>query len=173
MGGTDLNDQYNSYYRSTYSTKKWAPRIFSHFLMLSITNARALYMSFHDMTDPKSLPLFEFIDSILNSLIQSEDNNSSSSESEGDEEAPLPKKRRSVTTQLGCVTRLKGHAHTPANDGNTRRNCPVCDKRSRIFCVECNTCLHIDGDGEDSCWWRYHNLDTFREGDDEGGVYEV
>ena len=49
MGGTDLCDQYSSYYEFEHRTTKWHRRILTHFSMVSLRNAHILYM-----TDPKN-----------------------------------------------------------------------------------------------------------------------
>ena len=49
MGGTDLCDQYSSYYEFEHRTTKWHRRIFTHFSMVSLRNAHILYL-----TDPKN-----------------------------------------------------------------------------------------------------------------------
>lgn len=157
MGGTDLNDQYNSYYRSNLKTKKWPPRIYSHFLMVSVTNARVLYMNDNDIPR-NNYPLIKFMDSLLNSILALTDAPVSESEDEG---TSLPKKRRSEASHLGYSNRLKGHSHTPVAVGDERRICPVCKIRSRLRCKECNVHLHIDGDNENNCWWKYHNEEDF------------
>lgn len=160
MGGTDLNDQYNSYYKTTLKTVKWAPRIFSHFLMVSVTNARVLYMSHNSIEQDSlghSLPLLEFIDSLLGSIAGHDDEESS----EDNEQVQPLKKRRTEASHLGYEARLHGHQHTPCDDGKTRRECPVCKIRCRTFCKECNVCLHINNNNGLNCWHLYHNEADF------------
>jgi hypothetical protein len=48
MGGTDLCDQYTSYYEFEHRTLKWHRRIFTHFMVVAMRNAHILYL-----TDPK------------------------------------------------------------------------------------------------------------------------
>lgn len=43
MGGTDQFDHMLSYYKTTIKTKRWAVRIFTHFLMCAVVNAHILY----------------------------------------------------------------------------------------------------------------------------------
>jgi hypothetical protein len=50
MGGTDLCDQYSSYYEFEHRTTKWHRRIFTHFSMVSLRNAHILYL-----TDTKNM----------------------------------------------------------------------------------------------------------------------
>ena len=49
MGGTDLCDQYASYYEFEHRTNKWHRRIFTHFSVVAMRNAHMLYL-----TDPKN-----------------------------------------------------------------------------------------------------------------------
>ena len=49
MGGTDLCDQYTSYYDFEHRTNKWHRRIFTHFMTVSLRNAHVLFQ-----TDPKN-----------------------------------------------------------------------------------------------------------------------
>ena len=48
MGGTDLCDQYSSYYEFEHRTTKWHRRIFTHFMTVALRNAHILYL-----TDPQ------------------------------------------------------------------------------------------------------------------------
>ena len=41
-GGTDLFDQYISYYESNDKSKKWPIRIITHFIMVSATNSHKI-----------------------------------------------------------------------------------------------------------------------------------
>jgi len=45
MGGTDLCDQYSSYYDFEHRTTKWHRRIFTHFMTVALRNAHVLYMT--------------------------------------------------------------------------------------------------------------------------------
>ena len=37
MGGTDLHDQFNKYYRTTVRCNKWPIKIFTHFITSCVT----------------------------------------------------------------------------------------------------------------------------------------
>ena len=43
MGGTDRFDQLLSYHESAIKTKRWQPRIFTHFISAAVVNAHILY----------------------------------------------------------------------------------------------------------------------------------
>jgi len=45
MGGTDLCDQYASYYEFEHRTTKWHRRIFTHFLIVAMRNAHICYLN--------------------------------------------------------------------------------------------------------------------------------
>lgn len=142
MGGTDLQDQYNSYYRSPLKTRKWAPRIYTHFLSVSITNARTLYMN-HVGIAEGGLPLFDFMDSLLDSILKLKDGDvvlevDSASDSNEDDESTH--KRRRQASHLGYAKRLVGHCHTPCHSTTQRAVCVVCKTRVRYRCMECDAC---------------------------------
>jgi Transposase IS4 len=46
MGGTDLHDQFNKYYRTTVRCNKWPIKIYTHFITSCVTNSYILYKSF-------------------------------------------------------------------------------------------------------------------------------
>jgi len=46
MGGTDLFDQFLSYYRTSVKTKRWPHRIYFHFLMCCVVNSWIIYKFF-------------------------------------------------------------------------------------------------------------------------------
>ena len=49
MGGTDRFDQQLSYYKSTIKTKRWQPRIFTHFISAAwstLTSSVGLLISY-------------------------------------------------------------------------------------------------------------------------------
>jgi hypothetical protein len=61
MGGTDLCDQYSSYYEFEHRTTKWHRRIFTHFSMVALRNAHVIYMADSKNAEkavPKSFRIF-------------------------------------------------------------------------------------------------------------------
>jgi hypothetical protein len=62
--------------------------------------------------------------------------------------------------------RLNGN-HTPCvtpkdpySRSDMRGHCVSCDDKSKTTtrCVECNIFLHIKGDGQENCWYRFHTM---------------
>lgn len=72
MGGTDLHDQFNKYYRTTVRCNKWPIRIFTHFITSCVTNSYILYKSFLEL-DTKDIALKDFIQEMLSDLEHSYD----------------------------------------------------------------------------------------------------
>ena len=69
MGGTDLHDQFNKYYRTTVRCNKWPMRIFTHIITSCVTNAYILFKSFHGYKT-KDYSLKAFILRIIASIAQ-------------------------------------------------------------------------------------------------------
>jgi len=63
VGGTDLQDQFGSYYRTYIRTKKWPMRIFTHFIMTCVVNGLVVFRSrFHEHCN---IPLVDLIEEII------------------------------------------------------------------------------------------------------------
>ena len=164
MGGTDLGDQRNSYYRFDHRTTQWPHRIYSQFIMVAITNAYILWKS--QKQERANVRQLAFMVNLMHQLGQCEDR-VENSDNESKEEPPMEvaketSKRRSKTW-IDDESRLCGH-HTPAKveDNYDRRLCKAgCQSKSSFYCIECQAFLCINGHGEGNCWWRFHNLKQF------------
>jgi hypothetical protein len=67
MGGTDLYDQLNQYYRTMVRCNRWPIRIFNHFLHSAVTNAYILYREKNNL-QAVDLSLQEFISILLDDI---------------------------------------------------------------------------------------------------------
>jgi Transposase IS4 len=67
MGGTDLHDQFNKYYRTQVRCNKWPIRIYMHFMTSCVTNAYILYKSIKNL-QTKDLSLKDFILELITTM---------------------------------------------------------------------------------------------------------
>ena len=75
MGGTDLHDQFNKYYRTTVRCNKWPVRIYTHFITSAVTNAYILYKNFTNL-ETKDVSLKVFIQEMLALVVTDFDDSS-------------------------------------------------------------------------------------------------
>ena len=163
MGGTDLFDQYCSYYRTMVRTKKWPTRIFSHFFMASIVDAFILYKYSHD-----DATLLSFITSLLEELSMGKSNDPLVKPDEEDDQTTQAQPRRKSTWLKAVDRRLTGR-HFPAcivrekggDDG--RRQCVVCKKKTKFICMQCDACVCIAQPNDTSCFEIFHSLEDFSD----------
>ena len=64
MGGTDSFDQRLSYFKPALKTRRYLPRVFSHFMMASVVNAFIIHRQYHN-TNKKSFQLRHFIEKLI------------------------------------------------------------------------------------------------------------
>ena len=153
MGGTDLFDQFGSYYRTNVRKKKWPPRIIFHFLLGAAINSHIIAST--------SVTLLDFLDELITGLISGAD--TAIVESDNDELVPTnPLKRQRTITWKTDHSRLHGK-HTPSFSEGKRAKCICCHDVNKVSirCCECNIYLHVKGEGSNNCWWRFHNLLDF------------
>ena len=153
MGGTDLFDQFGSYYRTNVRKKKWPPRIIFHFLLGAAINTRIIAGT--------SATLLDFLDELITGLIAGA--NIDIVESDNEDIVPtMPLKRQRTITWKTDHSRLHGK-HTPTFIDGKRAKCMCCHDVNKVSirCCECNVYLHVKGDSSDNCWWRFHNLVDF------------
>ena len=153
MGGTDLFDQFGSYYRTTVRKKKWPARIIFHFVLGAAINARIIA--------DNNVPLLDFLDGLITGLVKETD--TIAIECDNEEVTPiLTSKRQRTTTWKTDESRLHGK-HTPSFVVGKRTQCMCCHDVNKVSirCCECNVYLHVKGEGSNNCWWRFHNLLDF------------
>jgi hypothetical protein len=168
MGGTDLQDQFNRYYRSQVRCRKWPPRIFTHFLMASLTNASILYKQSKSLVN-NQFHLLDFLDEFMECVKELKDDrhvqeSSDREDIQSEEERPvLAKRRYHAETMIKDTKRLKTGSNTPCHDFSDRKQCLVCKKKRTSKCSECGVhlCFSEASAGPENCFWRYHNLEAF------------
>lgn len=70
MGGTDLCDQYSSYYEFEHRTTKWHRRIFTHFLIVAMRNAHICYLrDIKNRNRPTTSSFRVFIETVVCELL--------------------------------------------------------------------------------------------------------
>ena len=157
MGGTDQGDQKAVYYRHEHQTRKWPHRIFTHFLNLCMVNAHILYCWQH----PK-ITLLEFTLRVMKALAAEGQEEEEVEVEEVAVEPPKPVKVRYNKTKLveENTTNIRlDHSlgHYPAKSAK-RAHCPCCGVLATTKCVVCDVVLHMDGEGHENCFWRWHNM---------------
>jgi len=143
MGGTDQFDQMLSYYKTTIKTKRWAVRIFTHFLMCAVVNAHILYKLDNNLTrNEKGFQLLDFIDMLTDQL--------STTIEERNDEGSDNHRYSGPHTPLLC-TRCTGTT-------SGRGYCFICRKRIQQYCLQCNVplCFAQAGDKKPSCFAQFH-----------------
>ena len=164
MGGTDLGDQRNSYYRFDHRTTQWPHRIYSQFIMVSVTNAYICWKEHKPGRDKVSqLQYMIKLMHQLSTYVEPVENSDKESVGEPHIEPGLDKSKKRSKTWRKDLSRLTG-THTPvhASGLDNRGMCrTACTNRSSYYCHECQAFLCISGHGHSNCWWRFHNLEDF------------
>jgi len=159
MGGTDQQDQCATYYRYEHRSTKWPHRIFTHFTMTACVNASILF-KLH--TNQPRATLRDFIDNLVEQLIDGNVQNAENASSDDEIERPLVKKIKYIPTWKHDFSRLEGK-HDPMYCKDNRGFCRTgCGSKIKHKCVQCNAFLCINGEGVHNCWWRFHNMPDCR-----------
>ncbi len=162
MGGTDLFDQYCSYYRTMVRTKKWPTRIFTHFIMATIVNAFILFKFSHDDSTLikylealiKQLAMFSFKQPPSHGMV------AQCAIIVADDEEPTRRKEVWDKKRLdNTITHMP--AHTSRSEGS-RRECKVCCKLTAYSCQQCDVGLCIENPAKTSCYEVFHALDSYK-----------
>lgn len=161
MGGTDSFDQRLAYYRPSLKTKRYPPRIFTHFLNASVVNAFIIHKQFHNT--PKTFQLRHFIKKLVYDLVP-----------DLSRELPvarIPQFGRKLKAWEIDRTRLdKVFDHFPlieenpddtSNDKHFRNSCVLCGKKVGTRCSTCGAYLCTKqkwsvGAKVDNCWAKFH-----------------
>jgi hypothetical protein len=173
MKGTDLLDQYASYYSFDLKSKKWPRRVFNQFLLISVFNANILRFRqtqekvvFKQAIEDLIVEMCPAIFAQPSYGVKSEsDDNLSTISSHGSQESPKKKYRAddsSVSTLGSGVIAEPFHypikiATNPGADRScVRRRCAYCKKRTMNFCSTCLLALCVKNPGPDNCYTLYH-----------------
>lgn len=178
MGGTDLHDQFNKYYRTTVRCNKWPIRIFTHFLTSCVTNAYILYKSAYGL-ETKDISLKTFIQEIIALVKVNFDDNRKAeakqakeeakqaarvdSDSGSDDEAPRRNDEYKKRKKLPVHVRLDNEGHyarlikSTENDKiKNRGGCRMCKAKVSTKCHKCDAYLCIDSTGDTTCFERFY-----------------
>ena len=177
MGGTDLHDQFNKYYRTTVRCNKWPIRIFTHIITSCVTNAYILFKSFHGY-ETKDYSLKAFILRIIASMAQNyhdssdegekQEVESDDSDSGSDGEVPQKsednkrgdyKKRKELPDQMRLDTEGHYARLTRSHEGQKirdRGSCRLCKAKVSTKCHKCDAYLCIDSTNDPTCFETFH-----------------
>jgi hypothetical protein len=164
MRGTDGLDQLVSYYRNEQRTKKWQPRVFTHFLHIAVSNAHILYKGAMHVDD-RSHPLFtllNFTEQLIAELCEDIFLNR-----QVPRVVPESTKKRTsssgrLDTWLCDESRLIGShfplkiKRTASSTSDPRKQCKVCGTRCSVECEACGVALCIDKASERTCFSWFH-----------------
>ena len=147
MGGTDRFDQQLSYYKSTIKTKRWQPRIFTHFISAAVVNAHILYRTSNKLQrEDKGYSLLSFIDILIDELAKAR------------REEKKGKSSASRYVGLHCPVKKANIVNPSGTRREGRQLCEVCEQRVNTYCEQCDVALCF-GDYEkpdESCFKQYH-----------------
>lgn len=172
MGGTDSFDQRLANYKTTGKTKRWIPRVFSHFLNASVVNA----FIFHKMylKKPKKFNLLDFVQGLIFDLVPQVNTDIPN----GIE--PIFKRRRTEweadrtrlnrqLQHLPFIEILGGKESDEDDDEEAeakpeylfRNSCVSCSRKTNIRCRTCGAYLCVEGRYkygiyDDTCWDIFH-----------------
>ena len=192
MGGTDRMDQLNSYYKFNHKGIRWTMRLFTHFLGVSVVNANILYnasnpdsrMNSHQFFDETITALVDLEknynwddleeEMAENPVLPVVNEPAPLAQEEGDDPAHPPVvrfKAKGKSYNRYRMTnfeiegdRLEG-VHVPIIVSNDkRRKCVFHPKtKSRYLCEQCDVALCLTKCGEESCWFKFHHMETWTE----------
>lgn len=158
MGGTDLNDQLNSYYNDRHRVHKWTQRMFNHFLHVIMNNAKVLFND-HVGKDGEMV-LLKFQQSVVEHLCSAgrvEASEVDEAEEEVEEKRPVrPVGNRKQRWVADFRLRNTGK-HVPGFVGNDKRqNCIICKRKMELRCETCDVWVCY---GSAQCWSTFHDIE--------------
>lgn len=174
MGGTDLHDQYNTYYRTMVRCNKWPIRIFTHFLQSCVTNSYLLYKSAYGMTTAE-MSLLDYTELLLQDCEEIFDQdamemNGETDHSDSDSDDDIVNNGTYQRRAILCVDKRLDHKnhypfqHEKDKNGVTKRlGCRVCKKKVNTGCSKCKAFLCFKSDDVDNCFIKFHNMENFDE----------
>ena len=169
MDGTDLFDQFGSYYKTMFRSLHWQQRIYSHFLQASAINAHILHKS---VTNSKNT-LRTFMENLIKqwsgtNIPKVEEG----VESELDDHIAPGRKRKALIAdyegrQTGFHYPIKTPPSLPPKTKNgprvdNRVRCRVCQKTTAYKCGLFKVGLCIGGEKLDNCFYKFHTCTDFR-----------
>jgi hypothetical protein len=177
MGGTDLFDQFLSYYRTSVKTKRWPHTIIFHFMLCCVVNSWIIYKDIHHpKTHENNGSLRSYISNLVCIMCDMTDGTDEDVDTDegvvADTFLRAPKHQK-VSSDPVPVSRYTGMHYTmglPNYDTEgktTRRHCkgPNCNKLTSCYCFKCGVALCCDQKlGQDevtqtTCFIEYHQRD--------------
>lgn len=156
MGGTDLNDQLNSYYNDRHRVQKWTQRLFNHFLHVIMNNAKVLYND-HTGKDAEMV-LLKFQQSVVEHLCSAGRVEEELEEMEVVEERAV---RCAGTKEQRWVAKFSSRntgKHVPGCVDHDRRGlCIICKRRMNLRCESCDVFVCY---GKAECWSTFHDIEN-------------
>lgn len=160
MGGTDLMDQFTSYYVNHTRAGKWQIRLFNHFLMVTCVNA---YILWKDHTKPeKDEGVLHFIDILTTELVQQ------AAPEPVEEAVPVVVDPPARPVRHRCVERIVPREIN--GDGEYKRKArlkcrairdgKICNKNTNFKCSVCDVgvCAERDDEEEEeTCFYAMHH----------------
>jgi hypothetical protein len=148
MGGTDLCDQFISYYRIALRTRHWRRKIYAHMLNVVAVNAPILYKNYRSINrSHNGYTLKNFITILMKQLADIVDSDIAV------DVTPIIEVSPRLNTQLGhepIIYKRPRDERTRKQDTDLRRDCVVCGLRVATACYICKKylCLRVNDDPE-------------------------
>ena len=160
MGGTDLNDQLNSYYNDRHRVQKWTQRLFNHFLHVIVNNAKVLYNDHKGKG--KEMVLLKFQQSVVEHLCSAGREEEELDEVEDEKEVVEERAVRCAgTKEQRWVAKFSSRntgKHVPGCVDHDRRGlCIICKRRMNLRCESCDVFVCY---GKADCWSTFHDIEN-------------
>jgi hypothetical protein len=155
MGGTDLCDQFISYYRISLRTRHWRRKIYAHMLNVVAVNAHILYKDYNKITRGHSCyTLKDFITTLIMQLANLDDGDMVVDVRRAEESSRLNRLLPHETINY----KRPRNDRTGKQEVDMRHDCFVCGLRVSTACYICKKYLCIRGDDtpSETCWVFYH-----------------
>ena len=159
MGGTDLNDQLNSYYNDRHRVHKWTQRMFNHFLHVIMNNAKVLL---NDHVGNEVMTLLKFQQSVVEHLCSASRVEATEVVDEAEEEVEEERQVRHIYNKkqrwLADFRLRNTGKHVPGFVGNgKRRKCVICKRKMELRCDTCDVFVCY---GNANCWSTFHDIEN-------------
>ena len=186
MGGTDLIDQLSSYFRTTHRSVKWHHRVINHFCQVSAINAYILHRAANGGANTHLGYMTNLIkqwagitaeDEALSDAQDESDDEWEDMQDEADQNPSVRAPRRSRATLVITGKKRKARAgnfedrcrgiHVPCMvnhggaNGDARRRCRVCSKKTHFKCATCDTFVCIGYGASSTCFRALHEKKKF------------
>jgi hypothetical protein len=185
-------DQLNSYYNFYHKGIRWTHRIYSHFLGVSVVNACILYNNSNPLRRLTSIEFFDDVIKSMADLDKTHNWNDLDEELGEIQETASEDLMDGIATEVedeptiasvatlqpkgkvfrryrkknleGKVERLEGiHVPVLLKSSNRRRCVFHPDTKQRYFCETCDVALCLSDCAEDSCWYKYHHEESWKD----------